>query len=121
GIVYDWFQRTTTDMITSGPVLPAVFGASSPQGNYADLVTKGFELSVRWRDEIQLSQPFRYGIQLTLADDVSEITKFNNPQGNLIIHPDLRTAGFYEGMRIGEIWGLTTLGLFVDQEDINSH
>ncbi len=120
-VVFDWFRRTTTDMITAGPLLPGVFGAAMPQGNYADLDTKGFELSVTWRDQIQAGRPLNYAIQFTLADDVSRITKFNNPQGTLVIDPDLRTAGYYEGMTIGEIWGLTTVGLFRDQADIDSH
>lgn len=121
GFTFDWFQRTTSDMITAGPILPAVFGAASPQGNYADLETKGFELSLKWRDRINTAKPVNYLVQVILSDDVSYITKFNNPQGNLVIHPDLRTAGFYEGMRVGDIWGLTTLGLFVDQADIDGH
>lgn len=121
GVVFDWYKRSTTDMITAGPLLPSVFGASIPRGNFADLVTKGFELSVSWRDQINTTKPFSYGIQFTLADDVSHITKFNNPQGTLVIDPDLRTAGYYEGMQIGDIWGLKTLGLFVDQEDIDKH
>ncbi len=120
-VVFDWYRRRTTDMITSGPLLPSVFGAAMPQGNYADLETKGLELSLTWRDQIQMNKPINYTIQLTLADDVSRITKFNNPQRTLVIDPDLRTAGYYEGMQIGEIWGLTTLGLFVNQDDINNH
>ncbi|WP_236974175.1 SusC/RagA family TonB-linked outer membrane protein [Membranihabitans maritimus] len=119
--VFDWFQRNTKDMITVGPVLPSVFGASSPRGNYADLETKGFEVSLRWRDQLEIDKPLNYSLQLTLSDDVSYITKYNNPQGNLIIDPNLRTAGYYEGMRVGDIWGLTTLGLFADQAEIDDH
>lgn len=121
GLVFDWYQRTTTDMITIGPVVPAVFGAPPPKGNYADLETKGFELSLKWRDQIQLDKPFNYFVQFTLADDISYITKYNNPQGNLIIDPNLRTAQYYEGMRVGDIWGLTTLGLFANQTEIDGH
>src|SRR5690606_1173846 len=121
GFTFDWFQRTTTDMITPGPILPAVFGSGPPQGNYADLETKGFEFSLKWRDQINTVKPINYLVQFIVSDDVSYITKFNNPQGNLIIDPDLRTAGFYEGMQVGDIWGLTTLGLFVDQADIDQH
>ncbi|MFC5411477.1 SusC/RagA family TonB-linked outer membrane protein [Larkinella bovis] len=121
GVVFDWYKRTTSNMITAGPLLPDVFGAAIPQGNYADLETKGFELSVTWRDKIGAAKPFNYSVQFTLADDISQITKFNNPKGTLVIDPDMRTAGYYQGMKIGDIWGLTTLGLFASQEDINSH
>ncbi|MGI6572675.1 MAG: SusC/RagA family TonB-linked outer membrane protein [Fermentimonas sp.] len=121
GIVFDYFKRTTSNMITSGPVLPAVFGASSPRGNYAELYTEGFELTVKWNGQIQSTKPFYYGIRFALSDSQSFITKFNNPNGSLIIDPDYRTAGYYEGMKVGDIWGLTTLGLFADQDDIDNH
>jgi len=121
GVVFDWYQRTTTDMITVGPILPSVFGASSPNGNYADLETKGFELSLKWNDQIKTSKPIGYGIRLTLSDNSSVITKYNNPKGTLVISGDYRTAGYYEGMCIGDLWGLTTLGLFVDEADVANH
>ena len=38
-----------------------LFGTDVPKGNYADLTTKGFELSVSWRDQFQLaSKPVSY-------------------------------------------------------------
>ena len=120
-VMFDWYKRTTTDMITAGPLLPSVFGAAVPRGNFADLETKGFELSLTWRDAIQSKRPINYSIQFTLADDISTITKFNNPQKTLVIDPDYRTVGYYEGMVIGELWGLTTIGLFRDQQDIDNH
>ena len=122
GVVFDWYRRTTTDMITTGPVIPAVFGAPPPEGNYADLETEGIELTLGWRDQILTSaKPISYNVQITLADDVSYITKFNNPDRNLNLDPEIRTTGFYEGLRYGDIWGLTTLGLFADQEEIDNH
>ena len=121
GLVFDWYKRNTTDMITTGPIIPNVFGASIPRGNYADLSTKGFELSIKWNDRIELQKPLNYGIRFTLADNISIITKYNNPQGNIIVDPDARTAGYYEGMRIGDLWGFVTEGLFVDEEDIKNH
>ncbi len=122
GLVFDYFRRTTSNMITVGATLPAVFGASSPLGNYAELYTRGFELSLSWNDQINIrNKPLKYSARFTLADDLGFITKYNNPQKNLIIDVDLRTAGYYTGMCVGELWGLTTLGLFADQADINSH
>ena len=72
----DIYQRKTTDMFTVGMSLPAVFGTDVPKGNYADLTTKGFELSVSWRDQFQLaSKPFNYEVRFTLADYQSTIDK----------------------------------------------
>lgn len=111
--VGDMYTRKTTDMFAIGMTLPAVFGATSPKGNYADLETKGWEISLSWRDRINFSNPLGYDIRLTLSDNKAVVTKFNNPEKNL--------DDYYEGMIIGEIWGYTNAGFFADQADIDSH
>lgn len=112
--VGDLFQRNTTDMFTIGMTLPAVFGATAPKGNYADMETKGWEASLTWRDKFNLkSKPFKYDVRLTLADNKAVITRYNNPDKNL--------NDYYVGMVVGEIWGYTNEGFFKDQADIDSH
>ncbi len=110
----DIYQRLTTDMYTSGLPVPAVFGADVPKGNYADLKTNGWELSLSWQDQFNLdNKPFHYNVRFILADNKSVITKFNNPEKLLSDH--------YEGEELGEIWGFVTEGLFVDEADVQSH
>lgn len=112
--VGDYYIRNTTDMFTIGLTLPAVFGATAPKGNYADLRTKGWEISLSWRDKFNLvSKPLNYDVRFTLADNTSVITRYNNP--------DKLLSDYYEGQVIGEIWGYTTEGFFIDQADIDSH
>jgi TonB-linked SusC/RagA family outer membrane protein len=101
----DWYVRNTTDMFTSGPTLPAVFGTSTPKGNYTDLQTKGWEVVATWRDGAYMgNKPFAYGIRLSLADYQSEITRYNNPNKLL--------SDYYVGQKLGEIWGYVTDGFF---------
>jgi len=112
--VGDYYIRKTTDMYTIGLTLPAIFGATAPKGNYADLETKGWEMTLSWRDKFNVAtKPLNYSIRLTLADNKSVITRYNNP--------DKILTDYYEGQVIGEIWGYTTEGFFIDQADINSH
>jgi TonB-linked SusC/RagA family outer membrane protein len=112
--VGDIYNRITTDMYTIGRTLPAVFGATPPKGNYADMKTKGFELMLSWRDRFNLgAKPFNYSLRVTLADSRSEITKYNNP--------DKLLSDYYVGEVIGEIWGYTSDGFFVDPDDILNH
>ena len=47
---FDAYIRDTKDMLMPGKTLPAVYGASSPKMNAADLRTKGWELSATWDD-----------------------------------------------------------------------
>lgn len=107
---FDWYNRKTTDMFTSGQPLPNVFGASVPFGNYADLKTTGWELTLGWKDQFSLAEkPFRYSISGSLWDNQSEILRFNNPTKIL--------STYYEGMKVGEIWGYETLGFFSSDEE----
>lgn len=109
--VGDIYRRWTKDMFTTGPTVPEVFGTNVPFGNYANLETTGWEMSVNWSDQFKIaSKPFTYGIRVTLADSWAEITKYNNPDKNL--------SDYYVGQRIGEIWGYRVEGLFRSTEDI---
>ncbi|WP_078832619.1 SusC/RagA family TonB-linked outer membrane protein [Sediminibacterium ginsengisoli] len=108
----DAYIRKTTDMFTVGMSVPAVFGTGVPKGNYADLKTKGWEISLSWKDRFgSASKPISYSIGITLADYQSEITKFNNA--------DRRLSDYYVGQKVGEIWGYVTDGYFKSQDDIN--
>lgn len=113
-IGFDWYRRNTTDMYTVGPTLPEVLGTTQPKGNYADLKTKGWELTLSWRDNFKLAgSDFHYGVKLMLWDSQSWITKYNNATGKL--------SDYYEGYRIGDIWGYNIEGLFTSYDEIANH
>jgi TonB-linked SusC/RagA family outer membrane protein len=110
----DVYSRLTTDMYTIGSTLPAIFGATSPRGNYADMKTKGWETSLSWQDDFRVaSRPFGYNIRLTLSDNTSEILKYNNP--------DRFLTDYYAGQKVGEIWGYITEGFFSSDAEIAAH
>lgn len=109
------YIRDTKNMLTDGDALPGVFGADPPKANSADLRTKGYELSLSWRDQFNLAgHPFGYNVRATLSDYRSHITKFDNPT---------KTFGksYYEGMRIGDIWGFVVDGLFATDEEAKQY
>lgn len=108
----DYYIRKTLNMYTVGQTLPDLFGASSPKGNYADLTTKGFEISLNYHNSFALvSKKFTYSMRATFADNSSTIDKYNNATGVL--------SDYYAGQRVGEIWGYVTQGLFQSQEEID--
>ena len=112
--VGDYYIRKTTDMYTIGLTLPSTFGATAPKGNYADLETKGWELSLTWTDKFNVgNSPLKYDLKFTLADYSAKILKYNNP--------DKLLSDYYVGQVLGEMWGYETEGFFIDQADIDSH
>lgn len=105
----DIYRRTTTNMFTVGQTLPAVFGTDVPKGNYADLRTTGWELSIAWKDQFIVGgKPFHYGASAWMSDYQSTITKYNNTTGSLSGVND--GTNFYAGEKMGEIWGYTNDG-----------
>ncbi|MFT4223628.1 SusC/RagA family TonB-linked outer membrane protein [Dysgonomonas sp.] len=111
---FDYYIRDTKGMLAPGRILPNVIGASEPKVNAADLRTRGWELSVQWRDEVNLlDSPFGYSAKFIIADSQSEITKYDNPNG---VYND-----YYKGKKFGEIWGLTTEGFFQNEDEIKNH
>lgn len=89
-----------------------------------NLRTNGWEMSLAWRDNFTLAEkPFNYNIKFILADNHSVITKYANPTRSLTNYDayELSSREYYEGETIGEIWGLTTLGFFQNQEEIDNH
>lgn len=110
----DYYIRKTTDMYTVGTTLPSVFGATVPKGNYADMTTRGYEITLNWNDRFNLfEKPFNYDVRLTLSDYVSKIDRYNNSTKNL--------DDYYEGETLGEIWGYVVEGFFTSDEDVANH
>jgi TonB-linked SusC/RagA family outer membrane protein len=105
---FDWYSRQTLDMIGPANALPSVLGVSVPRTNNADMVTRGFEASIGWKD--RASDDFQYTISFNLSDYVSEITRYNNPNKLL--------STYYEGMTLGEIWGYETAGIIQTDEQL---
>ena len=109
----DYYVRKTVDMYTVGPTLPDTFGATAPKGNYADMSTYGYEISLSYNDSFRLAgKPFNFGIKTTLADYYSVIDRYNNASRKL--------SDYYEGQRLGEIWGFVCNGLFQNQAEIDA-
>jgi TonB-linked SusC/RagA family outer membrane protein len=107
---FDWYRRHSKDFASFGQKLPAILGTSAPRINDAETETKGFEITIGWKDRIG---EVSYGANLVLSDYVGRILKYNNPTKSL---GDV----WYYGMTMGEIWGFETVGLFKDQAEIDA-
>ena len=108
---FDYFIRDTKGMLTAGQELPGVLGTGVPKQNSADLRTKGWELSVSYKDRFNLGdKPFSFDAKVFVSDSKSKITRFKNEQQLF--------SGFREGQTIGEIWGLENDGLFQNAAEI---
>ena len=106
----DYYWRYIDDLLIYGPDLPHVFGANTPKGNYGGLKTKGWELSLSWRDNFTLgNKPFSYNVKVSVWDSRTWVKDFYNANGDIL--------NYYEGKELGEIWGFRTDGYFLSNEE----
>jgi TonB-linked SusC/RagA family outer membrane protein len=108
-VSFDWYRRFMDDYVGPAEALPAFLGASAPQTNSAAMETKGYELTVGWRDRIG---DLDYGVDAVLSDYRGHVTRYPNPNGLI--------STWYVGQELGAIWGYETVGLFQSEQEIAS-
>lgn len=109
----DFYVRDTKDLYITGTELPAIYGASAPKGNYGALRTRGWELTLSWRDQIDLAgKPFSYSAKASIWDSSTWVAGYNNTTGNIL--------DYYVGKELGEIWGFRTDGYFLSNAEANN-
>ena len=109
--VFEWYQRNTNGMLAPGVQLPAVVGASAPYQNTADMRTRGWELSLNWRDQIG---KVGYRIGFNLSDYKSEIIKYDDNAATKLL------SSYYPGQTLGEIWGYVVDGYYTVDDFVDT-
>ncbi|MDR3287538.1 MAG: SusC/RagA family TonB-linked outer membrane protein [Prevotellaceae bacterium] len=104
GISFDWYKRTTKDMITGGQPVPTALGVGSAVGNFGELTTRGWEIA------IDFNHRFKNGIgvnaTVSLSDSKTKITKYVAGSTKNVANT------WWEGNYYGNIYGYTTEGLY---------
>ena len=106
-VTADWYQRENKDMLAPGKALPSVIGASAAWENAGDMRTRGWEVSVDYRNRFGNVDFYATAI---VSDYKTKITKWDS---NNMINTN------YSGKEYGEIWGFETDRYF-DFNDFNS-
>lgn len=108
---FEIFRRKTADMVGPAPELPVTLGTTVPQTNNTDLTTRGFETEITWSDK--LKNGLNYSFRFLLSDYQTTVDKYPNKTGAL--------STYREGQKLGEIWGLTTIGIAKSKEEMDAH
>lgn len=119
GITFDWYRRTTSDILTAATV-PATLGASAPYENTGAIRTDGWELSFDYHHE------FENGLYLnaiaSLSDYQTKVTKWSYNTSIPTYSSGsgwVSTSYFKDGMVLGDIWGLK-FDRFLNSNDFNA-
>lgn len=118
---FDWYQRTTNDMLAPGKALPGSVGDSAPYTNAGQMRTRGWELSLNWRK--QINRDLGLYASFNIGDSKSKITKWNNDSkiigytgGSGTVSEATARAYAYEGETWGDIWGFETDRYFTEDD-----
>lgn len=123
----DYFEKTTEDLLvsaqTSGIIGVSAPGSSVPIVNAGNVVNKGFEFSLGYRETV--SEDFNFNVNYNLTTLDNEVTFVGNSTG--IIEgggfgigqepPSRMEAGF----PIGYFYGYQTDGIFQTQAEVDAH
>ncbi len=110
----DYYIRNTDNLYVTGPEVPAIFGDTTPKGNYGALQTKGWELTLSWKDQVKLAgSDFAYSVKGSVWDSRTWVTKYYNQSGGMF--------NYYEGKELGEIWGFRTDGYFMSNQEASEY
>jgi TonB-linked SusC/RagA family outer membrane protein len=121
-VAFDYYKKTTNDWLVQAPQ-PDIFGPEAPYINGGDVENTGYELSLRWDDEIG---DFSYGAHFNISTNDNEVTKLANAEGIIRGPSDIIAQGtepVYRaevGYPIGYFYGYKTEGIFQNQQQIDN-
>jgi len=93
---------------------PYQLGENPPTTNNGDLETKGWEASLKWRN--QVSKDFEYSISAFVSDAKDEIIDRGG-----FVEPTSGVSTAVEGYPISSLWVYETDGIFQNQEEVNAY
>ncbi len=115
----DWYRRFTSDILV--PVeIPASVGAAPSVVNAADVLNRGFDFTVQWREG---RQDFSYSIGFNGSTVHNEVRALGEGLED-ILDGNRRNLGFTTrtvvGEPIGSFYGFKVDGVFQDQGEIDN-
>lgn len=107
GFSFDWFNRTTSDMLGAGLTVPSSLGTGAPLRNFGELETKGWEFELDFNHKF--TNGLAFNVRGVLSDFTEKLSVYASNSGKLI-------SSNYEGRTIGEIWGYETDRFFTKDD-----
>lgn len=113
--VAEYFVRKNDDMLIS-VTYPVILGASAPLTNSGNFKTKGWELSLNWKDNIG---DLRYNVGFQLWDSRSKVTSYEGAeQVQLGLLDDPAGGEVIEGKPIYPIYTYVTDGIMTTEAEV---
>lgn len=106
---YQWYQKTIFDQIGPALTLPETLGTAAPITNSTVSETRGWELSLLWRDKLgkMYGSDVNYSVRAGLSDYIGYVVDYVDPNltGTRV------NNSYVPGQRFGQLFGLPTQGI----------
>lgn len=114
---FDYFRKTTSDILQPRQDVPLIFGAASPDFNVAKVRSNGWEASLTYniRDK-NVTQSF----SVNVADNQNKLLKLTGDTKEQIYNQDVFQLIRRVGEPITQYYGYETNGFFQNQQDIDN-
>ena len=96
----DWYRKQTKDLLISGTTIPLETGNSAPTVNAGDVLNRGWEFELGWKDYIG---DFSYSINANLATLHNEVT-YLDPTASGTGYLSSSYTRFIEGYPVWHFW-----------------
>ncbi|MCT4648516.1 MAG: TonB-dependent receptor [Carboxylicivirga sp.] len=112
---YEWFQRTIKDQISPPVEASKVLGTSPPDTNNGISETRGWELTINWRDRLGnlMGKEVNYEVGFNISDYIGYVVEYPNETGSY--------SGIWTpGEVFGDILGYETVGIAQGVDQYNN-
>lgn len=124
-LTVDYFKKTTIDLLTpGGGIVPGFVGNNLTVTNSGNVVNKGWEFDLTFRNSPAMSAGFQYEISgnlTTLKNNVEELNEFVNELGGAGVGTGWNATFFRPGFPVWSFRGYKTDGIFQNQQEINAY
>ena len=119
-VVFDWYNRITTDMLTQISPPRTAGSGTVPYTNIGEIRNRGVDLGLNFRDQIG---EFRYQIGVNVAHYKNEVVKLNNDPNATVFGFATRLPAISAtkaGLPIASYYGYIVDGVIKDQAEADA-
>ncbi len=115
---FDYFDKTTSDILYQRSDVPQLFGAGFPDYNVAKVKNRGWEFKATYR---QSGRNFNHTFSVNLADNLNELLALTSGATQQLVQKEEFQLLRRVGQPITVYYGYKTNGFYQNLDDINKY
>lgn len=113
---FDYFTRTTKDLLMILPLAGGSTGYSATYSNAGSVRNRGVEFTLRWQDKLK---DFNYGLAISGSTFKNEVTDWGGQITTSTVWSTPSVLRIEEGQPLNYFYGYNVIGIFRTQADID--